>query len=217
MANWLQQAAEGTRGQLLSMLRRSRRSINELAGALGISDNAVRIHVAALQRDGMVETAGVERTTGGKPAQLFQITPEAEERFPKAYALVLGELIRVLEAEQGREAVVRLLREVGARAASVSHGSAGELEGRVREAAAVLRGLGAEVDVERLGGDWLIQGYACPLSAVTREHAEVCCLAESLVGEVTGAPTREQCARGDRPRCAFHVSADEATKNGMAS
>ena len=210
MTNWLEQMAESTRGQLLALLRRSRRSINELASALGISDNAVRMHVAALQRDGMVESAGLERTTGGKPAQLFQITTAAEERFPKAYAVILGELIRVLEAEQGRESVTRLLREVGAQAAEGSRARAGELESRVRKAAAVLRGLGADVEVEQRGSEWVIQGYACPLSAVTREHPEVCCLAESLVGEITGAETREHCARGDRPRCAFHISAGTA-------
>ena len=210
MATWLRQVAEGTRGQLLVLLRRSTRTINELASALGISDNAVRMHVAALQRDGLVESAGLERATGGKPAQLFEITREAEERFPKAYALVLGELIGVLEAEQGRGAVTRLLREVGARAASGSGPPAAELEGRVGQAAAVLRALGGDVEVERRGEEWVIQGYACPLSAVTREHAEACSLAETLVGEITGAPTREDCVRGDRPRCAFRVSTPEA-------
>ena len=45
----------------------------------------------------MVQTAGVERATGGKPAQLYEITPEAEEMFPKAYALVLSSLIQLLE------------------------------------------------------------------------------------------------------------------------
>ena len=75
MTNWFDRLIGGTRGQLLVLLRRAERSINELAEALGISDNAVRMHVASLQRDGMVETAGVERDTGGKPARRYQLTP----------------------------------------------------------------------------------------------------------------------------------------------
>jgi predicted ArsR family transcriptional regulator len=206
MANWFERMADGTRGQLLVLLRRSKRSINDLAGRLGISDNAVRMHVAALQRDGMVESAGAERATGGKPAQLFQITPAAEELFPKAYALVLGEVIRVLEQQQGRDAVVRLLRDVGMRAAA-SHRDPGlDPDARVQQAASALRGLGGDVEVERRGPEWVIQGYGCPLSAVASDHAEVCCLAESLVAEITGMPTTEFCARGDRPRCAFRIS-----------
>ena len=108
--NWMERVLGGTRVQLLSLLRRSRRSINELAAAAGITDNAVRTHVAAMQRDGMVQSAGVERATGGKPAQLYEITPEAEEMFPKAYALVLSSLIQLLEEREGRDEVVRLLR-----------------------------------------------------------------------------------------------------------
>ncbi len=205
MTSSVDQKIEGTRRQLLQLLRRSRRSINELARALGISDNAVRVHLAGLQRDGLVEPAGVERSTGGKPAQLYQITAAAEELFPKAYSAVLSTLIAVLGEEQGREEVTRLLRRVGGRAAEGSRSADDSLEGRVREAASVLRRLGGDVEIGRDGDDWVIQGYACPLAAVTSEHAEVCCLAESLVGEITRAPTAEFCARGDRPRCAFRI------------
>jgi predicted ArsR family transcriptional regulator len=205
MTNSVDQKIEGTRRQLLVLLRRSRRSINELARSLGISDNAVRVHLAGLQRDGLVESAGVERSTGGKPAQLYQITPEAEELFPKAYSTVFNGLIEVLAEERGREDLTRLLRRVGSRAVGDSVSPEATLEGRVREAAAILRRLGGDVEVDRDGDDWLIQGYACPLSAVTSQHEEVCCLAESLVEEVTGAPTTEICTRGERPRCGFRI------------
>src|SRR5690606_23239457 len=76
LMNWTESLLGVTRAHLLALLRRSRRSINELAKALGVTDNAVRIHIAAMQRDGLVQTAGVERGTGGKPAQLYEITPE---------------------------------------------------------------------------------------------------------------------------------------------
>ena len=58
MTNWFDRLVGGTRGELLTLLRRAERSINELAEKLGISDNAVRMHIASLQRDGMVEAAG---------------------------------------------------------------------------------------------------------------------------------------------------------------
>src|SRR5687768_9921707 len=97
---WMSRMPEllgATRTRLLELLRRSRRSINELAAAVGISDNAVRTHLSALQRDGLVEPAGTERSTGGKPAQLYEITPDAEELFPKAYGWTLGGLLSLLE------------------------------------------------------------------------------------------------------------------------
>lgn len=211
--NWANKLVGGTRGSLLALLRRSRRSINEMAAALGITDNAVRTHVAAMQRDGMVREAGVERATGGKPAQLFEITREAEEIFPKAYALVLGELIGLLVERRGRREVVDLLREIGARA-----GTRGRLpeaaEARVHAAADALRGLGGDVDVERTDAGWRIRGYGCPLSAVAGDHSEVCALAESLVGQITGGTVRECCDRSDRPRCGFEVEAGRVELEG---
>lgn len=212
MTNWFDRMAGGTRGQLLVILRRSAATINDLAGELGISDNAVRTHIAALQRDGMVEHAGVLRSTGGKPAQLYRITREAEELFPKAYALVLGELIRVLEERDGRDGVTELLRRVGARAAAAQGMVAGGPEARVAAAAEVLRGLGGDVAVERNDGGWLLRGHGCPLSGVVGEHPAVCAMAETLVAEIAGRPVRECCERGDRPRCSFRIEGERVAR-----
>lgn len=202
--SWMERLLGGTRGEMLAMLRRSRRSINELAEKLGITDNAVRTHVAAMQRDGLVETAGVERATGGKPAQLYRITAEAEEMFPKAYAFVLNALLQLLEERAGREAVVELLREVGARAAAQA-GASGSTGARVAAAADVLRQLGGDVEVEHTAAGWYIRGFGCPLSAVVDGHEEACALAESLVAGITGRPVTECCDRAERPRCAFRI------------
>lgn len=204
MASWFSVMAGGTRGRLLGLMRRSRRSINELAAALGVTDNAVRAHVAAMQREGMVRVAGAE-PTGGKPAQLYEITPEAEELFPKAYAAVLGELIRLLEEREGRAGVEALLREVGRRAAGADPDADADADARVRRAAETLRALGGEVEVVGDGAGWVIRGAGCPLSSVVRDHPAACRLAESLVEEATGLPTEERCERGDRPRCVFRV------------
>lgn len=194
----------GTRRRLLELLRRKRRTIPELAEEVGLSGNAVRMHLSALQRDGMVEPAGVQRDTGGKPAQMYDITRTTEELFPKAYAAVLRELLEEIEARQGSDALVDLLRGVGARVAAGVPAEGGAAA-RVELAAAVLRSLGADLEVERVGEGWLLRGYGCPLSAVVEEHHEACQLVEQLVAEVSGQPVRECCDRGDRPRCAFRV------------
>jgi predicted ArsR family transcriptional regulator len=205
--SWMHVLLGGTRTRLLELLRRSRRSINDLAAALQITDNAVRAHLSAMQRDGMVEPAGIERSTGGKPAQLYEITPEAEELFPKAYGWALSELLRLLEEREGREGVRALLRDVGRRAA-VDAQTGGSEEARVRAAAGLLRQLGGDVEVERSEAGWRLQGYGCPFSAVTARHEEVCALAESLVERITGLSVTECCNPGGaRPRCAFQVAA----------
>lgn len=204
MAGWHQILMGGTRGRLLELLRRSRRTVPELARAVGVSDNAVRTHLTGLQRDGMVEPAGVRRETGGKPAQVYDITPATEELFPKAYAVILSGLLEEIEEREGRERLVDLLRSVGARAAAgVEHG--GDERARVDAAAALLRSLGADLEVVEEDGGWLLRGYGCPLSAVVEDHHEACQLVEELVSGVVEAPVRECCDRDGRPRCAFRI------------
>lgn len=194
-----------TRGRIILLLRRGQRSISELAAALGVTDNAVRTHLAALERDGLAEQAGVQRDTGGKPARLYALTDQAEELFPKAYAVVLGALLREIEAQDGRERVLALLRAVGEKAAAAHATPTDNLERRIETAAAALRELGGDVEVERVEHGWRLSGLGCPLSAVVADHADVCTLAESLVAAITGCPVREECNLEGRPRCAFHV------------
>lgn len=206
MTNWLKTLAGGTRARLLTLLRRSQLSIGELASALKVTDNAVRTHVAALGRDGIVESVGTRRAEVGKPATLYALTPEGEELFPKAYALVLGELVAEIATQEGRDKAIELLEAVGRRAAGAPS-SAADAEARVQEAAAVLRALGGDLEVQRTDTGWKLQGFGCPLSAVTGGHAEVCALAHALVSAKTGLAVTECCERGARPRCAFTIAA----------
>ncbi|MBX6333083.1 MAG: helix-turn-helix domain-containing protein, partial [Gemmatimonadaceae bacterium] len=80
---------ESTRGRLFALLRRGARTVDELAQSLGMTDNAVRAHLTGLERDGLVRQAGVRRGAGaGKPALLYELHPDAEPLFSKAYAPV---------------------------------------------------------------------------------------------------------------------------------
>jgi predicted ArsR family transcriptional regulator len=204
MPSWLQRFIGETRAEMLRLLRRSRQTITSLADALRLTDNAVRTHVAALERDGIVEPAGIQRDTGGKPARIYQLTPEGEELFPKAYALVLTGLVEEIARSEGPERAVALLRSVG-RQVSASVARPEDAGARVEAAAGALRGLGGDLEVQETGEGWRLQGYGCPLSAVTARRPEVCALAQAVVEEITGRPVAECCDRDGRPRCGFMV------------
>lgn len=204
MTTWLATLTGETQAKLLTLLRRSHRTITDLTQALGLTDNAVRTHVAVLRRDGIVQDVGTQRETGGKPARMYGLTPEGEELFPKAYAMVLSGLVEEIARTEGRERATELLRAVGERAAAGVAAPA-DAKGRVAAAAATLRDLGADIEVQRTKGGWRLQGYGCPLSAVTQNHPEVCALAQALVAEITGRPVTECCERTERPRCGFRI------------
>lgn len=204
MTDWLKALTGETQARLLGLLRRSRRTIAELAADLGLSSNAVRTHVVALARDGIVEDAGTQKDTGGKPARVYGLSARGEDLFPKAYAAVLGGVIEEITRKDGRQHAVDVLRAVGERVAGKAPQEP-DLAARVAMAADALRALGGDIDVSRAAAGWRLQGYACPLSSVAAEHAEVCALAQALVERITGQVVVERCDRSGRPRCGFEI------------
>src|ERR671914_2397833 len=100
--NWGEKFFESTRGQIVTLLRRSGRTVEELAHSQGLTANGVRAHLAVLERDGIVRQRGSVRrggSGGGKPAYIYELTPQAEDLFPKAYELVLRRLLDVLSEQ----------------------------------------------------------------------------------------------------------------------
>jgi len=93
---------ESTRGRIVALLRRSGRTVEELARTLGLTDNGVRAHLATLERDGIVRQRGSVRrgSGGGKPPYVYELAPEGEDLFPKGYAPVLLRLLDVVFARQ---------------------------------------------------------------------------------------------------------------------
>jgi predicted ArsR family transcriptional regulator len=193
-----------TRGRIVALLRRASRTVDELAQNLDLTDNAVRAQIATLERDGLVEQRGVRRGTS-KPAYAYDLTPEAEQLFPKAYEPVLAHLLAVLGERFGPDVVDDLLRAVGHRLAR-DHATAGlSPESRLAAAATLLNDLGGLAEYEITERSVAIQGYSCPLAAIATDHPDICMLAETLVSDVAGVPMIERCERGVRPRCRFEA------------
>jgi predicted ArsR family transcriptional regulator len=212
---WDEKFFESTRGRIVTLLRRSGRTVEELARAVALTDNGVRGHLAVLERDGVVRQRGSVRrgSGGGKPAYVYELTSEAEDLFPKAYEPALGRLLDVLAGRLGPEETEALLRSVGRRLVEGKTVATGDTRARLEAAAGVLNELGGLAELEQQDGTLVIRGYSCPLAAVTPDHPEVCRLAEALVAEVAGVPVHERCDRGERPRCCFEVaSADGVTQ-----
>jgi predicted ArsR family transcriptional regulator len=206
--NWDERFFESTRGRIVMLLRRSGRTVEELANSQGLTDNGVRAHLAVLERDGIVRQRGSVRrgSGGGKPAYVYELTPKAEDLFTKAYEPTLRRLLDVLAERMGPEDTDALLRAVGRGLAEGKTIPTGGTRARLEVAVAVLNELGGLAQLEERDGAYVIQGYSCPLAALTPDHPEVCRMAETLVSEVAGVPVYERCDRGERPRCCFEVS-----------
>ena len=198
---------ESTRGQIVTLLRSSACTVDELAEKLNLTDNAVRAHLATLERDGLVRQSGLRRGPR-KPHFTYVLTDEADKLFPKAYDALLNKLIAVLKTRLTPKEIEGVLREVGRAFAADARGrSDAKLETRVHNALKVLEAIGGAAEVERDGDKFVIQASGCPLAAAVTVHPEVCHLAETLVAEVVKAPVVERCDREGRPKCRFEIDA----------
>ncbi len=203
---------ESTRGQIVTLLRRSTCTVEELAERLNLTDNAVRSHLATLERDDLVRQSGLRRGAR-KPHFTYVLTDEADRLFPKAYDALLNQLIAVLKSRLTPGEIEEVLREVGhAVAADVPEEKNASLKGRAETALKVLEAIGGAAHIEELEDRVVIQGSGCPLAAAVAVHPEVCRLAETLVAEIVKAPVSETCDRSSsRPQCRFEIEA--STKN----
>lgn len=204
-SQWIERLLSSTRGQIIAMLRRSTATAGELAAALGLTDNAVRTHLAAMERDGLVEQRRGPVRGVGKPAQLYALTSAADALLPKAYAPVLGVLLQTLGERMGRDELAELLREVGRRAAGGRDRQGADVRMRIEAAYGVLGEMGGVAEIEEGDDVVRIRGFSCPLAALVPDHPEVCQLAEAMLTEIVGIPVHEHCEKGDRPRCCFEI------------
>ncbi len=201
---------ESTRGRIVNLLRRGASSVEELSQQLELTDNAVRSHLATLERDGLIARGGVI-PGARKPHYAYQLTDEARHLFPKAYHALFNQLLTVLKLRLAPDEIQEILREVArGLAADKTPKEANEsIKSRTERAVAVMEELGGVAIPEKVGDKLLLQsGSGCPFSDSVAQHPEACLLAETLLSEITGLEVREHCNRGESPRCAFEVIAD---------
>ena len=194
-----------TRGRIVLLLRRASRTVDELARELDLTDNAVRAHLATLERDGLVQQQGVRRGPG-KPSYSYQLTPDAARLFPKAHSIMLGHLLDVLTERIGSAELDEVLRTVGKRMAAGQHLPAADLLERLAAAVVLLNDLGGLAELEESDEAYTICGYSCPLSPAFPGRIETCHLVESMLTELVGVPVHERCERGKLLQCRFEVA-----------
>jgi predicted ArsR family transcriptional regulator len=210
---WRERLFKSTRGKILDLLRTRERTVNELAAELRLTDNAVRAHLASLERDKLVFQSGMKPGVR-KPHTTYALGPEAEQLFPKAY----GRLVSLLMSIFSRQITPRKLR-AGMRTAgrALARGHLRELKGKTRQqridaALRILKELGGTATFRKEAGKHFIYGNGCPIAAATANHPEACLLAESLLTEIIGSPVKERCIHGPAPSCRFQVKSTRSAR-----
>lgn len=203
----------GTRQQaLLKLLLRSKGGLTvvELSEGLGITANAVRQHLAALENEGLV-APGESRPSGGRPEQLYVLTPEGKELFPRHYSWFAQLVVESVKQEAGPEATRDRLGTLGAGVARQllqQHPGPGSRQQRVEKLAEVMEELGYEtgkVDVE--GAEPVIEAHNCVFHKLAMGDPDICAFDLALLSTFTdSAVDHQECMAKGGHVCRFRFT-----------
>lgn len=183
----------------------------QLAQRLGLTAMAVRQHLYALQREGLV-VAEERPVPIGRPAKFWSLTREADRLFPEAYAELSVALIDSVKDAFGPEGLERVLTSRCARQ-RLDYGKrirpGDSLEQKLSALARVRTDEGYMAEVKREGnGSFLLVENHCPICAAANACQGFCSteldLFRSVLGPGVNVDRAEHIISGDQ-RCVYRV------------
>jgi predicted ArsR family transcriptional regulator len=196
---------------VLDGIRRGAMTVNALAEMLGVTDNGVRLHLASLERDCLIEREGVRRSgQAGQPAVEYHLTPAGEVSLSSAYAPALAALTAAIGARLETRSSRGVFLDAGRRLADqIPPARGGSLSERAHSCAALLESLGGSVEVNTARGKATLKGAGCPLAAAVRAEPGTCYMIEALLEKHAGVHAAQRCDHGTHPACRFEISGEE--------
>ena len=207
------EAGGSTQQSLLRALLRNKAglSVEALSQSLDISRNAVRQHLASLERDGFVGR-GKTQSSGGRPEHLYVLTDAGNERFPRQYSWFSELLLQLLQAESGPagldEKLAELGRSIGRSMTSRLSGPVGS-KGRIAAIAAIMQEIGYDAVARTTGGEQVIEAHNCVFHKLAAKSPEVCSFDIALLSTCSGARVEHRtCMVRGGDACRFRFVAE---------
>ena len=199
-----------TRGKIILQLRSGTKTVNELAGVLSLTDNAIRANLLTLERDRLVEQRGSIKGHR-KPHNTYALTAEARHLFPRPFGTLFNNLISELKAKFDRNILITTLHALGRRLGSANEQAPQlSLDERINASLGKLEELGGSARIVSRNGKIVIKSESCPFTESVVEHPEVCQIAEAMIEEIVGQPVKETCDRSGTPKCCFEITTSHA-------
>lgn len=210
---------EAKRRLLDELKRGGPATASSLASALGVTDEAVRQHLAAFEALGLVTSAADAPSGRGRPPVRWSLTPESHGLFPDHHAELTVDLIAALRRTIGDDALERVIEARGDeqvaayRRSAPSNGASlrARLDALARER--TREGYMAEV-VREKPGEYLLVEHHCPVCDAARACSGLCrgewdVFRRVLGDDVTVERTEHLLSGG--ARCVYRVTAKTAT------
>ena len=189
-------------------------SADTLAGRLGLTGMAVRLHLNALLTEKLAEFE-VETRPRGRPVQMWRATPKADGRFADSHAALAVDLVAQMKrafGEAGMDTILKMRTQEQEASYRVGTDGARTLKGKLDRLAAIrsAEGYMAEVKRDPESGGWLFVENHCPICAAARLCTGLCREELALFTRVLGPGAKvERISHilAGAGRCAYRVAA----------
>jgi predicted ArsR family transcriptional regulator len=205
---------KSTRDRILqTLLRQPRRTITELAEAVGINPISVRHHLSNLQVEGLVAFEE-ERHGVGRPRLVYMLTEAGMEHFPTRYLRLTTRLLAQMKESMPGPVVAKLFSQV---AEDLAREHADQVRGLgMEERLEFVKGLLAEegftVEWEKQGDEYHIHEISCPYYQIGVNHPEVCAVDQALISRMLALPAEKvQCMLNGNAHCTYVVQPARGT------
>lgn len=188
-------------------------TIDALSKQLGITRNAVRQHIAALEQERLV-TQGIIRPSGGRPEQLYVLTDTGKEVFPRQYSWFAQLMIESLQQESGTEGLRERLGSMGAALAQQLARQYAELENgpqKIAQLAEIMEALGYNARLGDAESDAsVIEADNCIFHTLAMKNPEICQFDLALLSTFTHSTVDHQtCMATGGHVCRFKFTAKQ--------
>lgn len=201
--------ALGVRQQaLLTLLLKEKSGLtaDQLTQGLGITRNAVRQHLAALENDRLVEK-GPTRPSGGRPQQLYRLTAAGHECFPRQYSWFAQLLVDTLEQESGTNGLAERLVQIGTRIGNQLKAQHPELktrEEKVRKLSEIMAELGYSASQTNQSSEPVIDAENCVFHDLAMKNPDICHFDLALASSFTDSTIdHQECMARNDNICRF--------------
>jgi DeoR family suf operon transcriptional repressor len=200
-----------TRRAILNLLKREGQlPAVDVAKALSLTPAAIRLQMARLEEDGLLEREDAPSGRPGRPTHLYRLSDAAEALYPKRYGDLTTELLGYLGGPDSEQVDAlfeqRRRRRVEGALPRLSNLS---FDKQVGALTAILDEDGYLADAERLeDGSWRITEHNCAILTVAHGFSQACSSELSFIREALPGAKVERVAHimDGAHVCAYLVS-----------
>ncbi len=196
---------------LLYLKRDGEMTVGALCDLLGVTSMAVRRHLAALQKEGLVESR-LEKQSRGRPTYKYKLTEKSESLFPSGFQNLAIDLLDLVFEQSGHKGVMQLLARRNDRLSKRLKTRVDEkcLPERVAEVSKIFSENGYMTEWEPLDdGNFIIYQRHCAVHELATQYRQLCVLEPRLMEQLLGYKiSRTKYMLKDDPVCAYLVHSD---------